>query len=94
MASEISLTYRSKGIITTDSRRVLQRNVKRKAAWPADTLTGLPSQLTIERGHAIMPLPKPGVLSPPDMVWPAQNLAQVICLLDQALGMAKADQRG
>ena len=63
-----------------DSRRALQRNVKRRATWLPDTQAGLLGQQICKRVHSgPAPMLKSSVLSPPDMVWPAQNLAQVIC---------------
>lgn len=76
--------YASRGKETSflDARRTSARSVKRKA-WVSSG--GAPAQS--ERPHRLTPLtdssasqhgpPSSGMLSPPDMVWPANTLAQV-----------------
>ena len=88
----VLLPSRSMDIIT-DSRRALQRNVKRRATWLPDLQAGASGQQPSKRGQSgPVPIVKPSVLSPPDMVWPAQNLVQVMCCLGGALHMTQSAQ--
>ena len=61
-----------------DSRKEPQRMAKRKAAWLPDAhVARMGRQICKQTSVIVEASCNPGVLSPPDMLWPAQNLAQV-----------------
>ncbi len=61
-----------------DSRKEPQRMAKRKAAWLPDAhVARMGRQICKQTSVMVEASCNPGVLSPPDMLWPAQNLAQV-----------------
>lgn len=68
-----------------DARRTSVRSTKRKAWPPGGSATVAPEQpgrLTkpsTDSSGSQHRVASAGMLSPPDMVWPANNLAQVQC---------------
>ena len=61
-----------------DSSKEPQRMAKRKAAWLPDAHVARMGRQTIKQTSVMTETScNPGVVSPPDMLWPAQNLAQV-----------------
>ena len=83
--SEHSCASRGKETTSLDARRTSSRSVKRKA-WTssggAPATSEQPRRLTTpstDSSASQHRAASAGVLSPPDMVWPANTLAQVEC---------------